>query len=248
MFSAVANSERLARVLPLAVLLAAVGLVRPWEAALRETVSPPSDAPGSVSALLPDSWRMAAANACWLRTNLAWERRDAAATRLLLELTVATDERSLGFWLNGARMIAHDFPVWREQPGMPEAVRARLRREEAEQALAWLERALVRHPAKAAIYLEMADIRWRSLGERAEAARLFRLAAEQPGAPWHAARIHAELLCELGRPDEALAWLRQVWPTLPADEPAARRDVVRRRIEELERMLGAPGPRGPDAL
>ena len=59
-------------------------------------------------------------------------------------------------------------------------------------------------------------------------------AAEQPGAPYYAARIYGELLRELGRPAEALAWLRQILPALPADDPAARRDVVVQRIKLLE--------------
>lgn len=240
MFSVVANFERLARVVPLVVLLVAGWMLRPWERHLGGAVSAREAAPGSMLALLPDGWRSAAANACWLRANLAWERRDPAATRLLLELTVSADDRPLGFWLNGARMIAHDFPVWRERPDMPEAVRVRIRREEAQRALSWLERALAHHPAKAEIYVEMADLRLRVMNDPEGAARLFRLAAAQPGAPWHAARIHAELLREMGRPAEALAWLRQVWPTLPAGDPAARRDSVKQRIEELERASGSP--------
>ena len=72
------------------------------------------------------------------------------------------------------------------------------------------------------------------------ASALFRQAAEQPGAPWQAARIHAELLREMGRPAEALAWLKSILPTLPADDPAARREVVQQRIRELESLVGSP--------
>jgi hypothetical protein len=57
-------------------------------------------------------------------------------------------------------------------------------------------------------------------------------------APYYAARIHAELLQSLGRPGEALVWLRRVLPGLPAGEPAARRPVVEARIRALEAQIG----------
>ncbi|MFZ5493834.1 MAG: hypothetical protein ACOZE5_00670 [Verrucomicrobiota bacterium] len=239
MSSAVASSDRLARTLPVVVLLAAVWLARPFEARLAPPSSPDEAGAargGSLAAL--GGFRTVAAGGCWLRANLAWERRDAAATALLLELTVAADDRPLYFWLNAARMMAYDFPAW-QPAALPAAVREKATREQAGRALAFLERGLPRHPARAEIYLEMANIRLRALGDREGAARLFRLAAEQPGAPWHAARIHAELLRELGRPAEALAWLRRVLPALPANDPAARRAVVEQRIKELEAIVGA---------
>lgn len=231
MSSVVANSDRFARWWPPLVLLLAVWALRPLELRLAAPVVGAPVAGGSLAAL--GGWRAAAAGACWLRANLAWERRDAATTRLLVELTVATDGRPAYFWLNGARMMAYDFPAWRTAEA-PAAVREKIVREEAGRALAFLERGAAQHPGQAEFYLEMANLRLRALGDREGAARLFRQAAEQPGAPWHAARIHAELLRELGRPAEALAWLRQILPGLPADDPAARRDVVLQRIAELE--------------
>ncbi len=237
MFSAVVNSDRWMRLLPLPLLLIAVWALRPLECRLVANLSadtPVSVESGSLAAL--GGWRAVAAGGAWLRANLAWEQRDAVATRALLEIAVATDSRTLYFWLNAARMMAYDFPMWRAADA-PRAVREKAVLEEAERALAFLERGLSRHPAKAEIYLEMANIRLRALGDREGAAELFRLAAEQPGAPFHAARIHAELLRELGRPVEALAFLREILPGLPADEPAACREVVEQRIKELESHL-----------
>jgi len=177
--------------------------------------------------------RSVAAGGFWLRANLAWERRDAAGTAALLELTVAADERPVYFWLNGARMLAYDMPEWLPVAA-PRVVRQRVNEEQAQQALRFLEKGVRWHGASADLYVEMANIHLRRRGDLEAAARCYRLAAEQPGAPYYAARIHAELLRELGRPQAALDWLRQVLPTLPADEPAARRDVVRARINTLE--------------
>jgi alkylated DNA nucleotide flippase Atl1 len=70
------------------------------------------------------------------------------------------------------------------------------------------------------------------------AAACYRQAAELPGAPYYAARIHGELLRELGRPAEALAWLRRVAEKLPGDDPTARREVVLERIRALEQEVG----------
>jgi tetratricopeptide (TPR) repeat protein len=226
------------RLLPLPLLLIAVWALRPLESHVAANLRAGEPVPiesGSLAVL--GGWRTVAAGGAWLRANLAWERRDAAVTRALLELAVTADPRTLHFWLNAARMMAYDFPAWRAD-GAPRAVRERMIREEAERALEFLERGLTRHPAKAEIYLEMANIRLRALGDREGAAELFRLAAEQPDAPFHAARIHAELLRELGRPAEALARLRSILPGLPADDPVARREVVEQRIKELESQLG----------
>jgi hypothetical protein len=224
--------------MPPVVLLAAVYLLRPLELQLAASVPTPVSqwttlgGSGGTLAVL-GGMRAVVAGVFWLRTNLAWERRDRVATTTLLHLTVAADERPLYFWVNGARMLAHDMPGWRME-GAPQALRQRVAWEHAQVALEFLEQGLQSHGSDSRIYIEMANIRLRALGDWEGAARLFRQAAEQPGAPYYAARIHAELLRALGRPAEALAWLKHVLPGLPADEPAARREVVMARIRELE--------------
>ncbi|MSU46895.1 MAG: hypothetical protein EXS42_07205 [Lacunisphaera sp.] len=154
----------------------------------------------------------------------------------MLELTVAADERPLYFWLNGARILAYDLPEWSPAAG-PLPIRQRASEDQARRALDFLDKGIRWHGPAAELYVEMANIHLRRLDDPASAARCYRLAAEQPGAPYYAARIHAELLRELGRPQEALHWLRQVLPTLPAADPAARREVVLERIKALEQEL-----------
>jgi hypothetical protein len=180
--------------------------------------------------------RAVVAGGFWLRANLAWEQREVSATTTWLELTVAADERPLYFWLNGARMLAYDMPEWLP-PGAPAVVRQRENEAQAQRALAFLGKGLRWHGPAPELYVEMANIHLRRRGDLAQAALCYRLAAEQPGAPYYAARIHAELLLAQGRPREALAWLREILPGLPADEPAARRDVVLARIRQLEQQL-----------
>lgn len=179
--------------------------------------------------------RAVVAGGFWLRANLAWQSQKSAETTALLYLTVAADDKTWYFWANGARMMAYDLPEWRSQ-GVPAVVRQRIREEQASAALSFLKRGLQSGGQPADFHIEAANIHLRALGDREGAAHLFRLAAEQPGAPFYAARIHAELLRELGRPKEAQAWLEQILPRLPADDPSARREVVLKRIKELEQL------------
>ena len=191
---------------------------------------------GQVLAVL-GGMRSTVASGFWLRANLAWEHRDAAATRALLDLTVAADERPAYFWLNGARMLAYDLPEWSLSSSAPAAVRRQMAGEHARLALDFLEKGVRWHGADVALYVEMGNIHLRRTNDLAAAARCYRLAAEQPGAPYYPARIYGELLRESGRPHEALAWLKQLLPRLPADDPAACRTVVVERIQALERDL-----------
>lgn len=242
MSSSIASSNRFVLGLPPAILLFAVILLRPLESHL--SVAPVRSMPqlallagsgGTVAVL--GGMRAAVAGCFWLRANLAWERRDAAATTTLIHLTVASDERPLHFWLNGARMIAYDLPEWRLMPDATRAERRRAMIEQAGAALDFLRLGQQWRGASPEIMIEMANIRLRVLGDREGAARFFRRAAEMPGAPYYAGRVYAELLRSLGRPAEALEWLRRILPELPENDPAARREVVIQRIKELESSL-----------
>ncbi len=192
-------------------------------------------------------WRTLAADLVWLRAYATWEKRDAPATESLIELATAIDPQPLYFWLNGARMMAYDMPVWRiVAAGGFDAVSAteqeRIGREQAWRALRFLAKARRSHPAAAALWIEQANIELNRLHEVAAAAESYRRAAEQPNAPYFAARIHAELLRRLGRKEEALAFLTHLLPTLPARDDAAAVEVVRARIAALRRELGVVGP------
>lgn len=191
-------------------------------------------------------FRAITADLLWVRANALWEDQDLPATQTLIRLVTTVDSRPLIFWINGARMIGYDMPVWRlealgrEGGIVPAVVERRIFAEQAEAALRLLERARAYHPEEPLLVIEQANLRHRKLGDLAGAAELYRKAAELPGAPYYAARIHAEMLKQLGRDREAYAWLVDVHRELPADDPMAMPEIVLGRIRELEERLGVP--------
>lgn len=240
MFSSTANF-RPATWLVLPVFLVAGGWVlrtgeRPVAAAAPVRAEQWLTISGSGVPAMLGGLRSVLAGGFWLQANLAWERRDSPRLRMMIESTVAADERPAYFWLNGARMFAYDVPTWLPADA-PEVVRRNVTRAETDRALQFLEKGLRWHGPDAALYVELANLHLRQRGDLETAARYYRLAAEQPGAPYYAARIHGELLRQLGRPEEALAWLKGVMPGLPPDDPMAQRAIVEARIRSLEAEL-----------
>ncbi|MDR1789479.1 MAG: hypothetical protein LBR12_03915 [Opitutaceae bacterium] len=207
-----------------------------------------------VTAALLGGFSAVLADFTWLRANALWEDNNLPATQASIKLTTAIDPRPLYFWINGARMIAYDMPFWRimEEGGhdkVPEARQRRIDEEQSAVALAYLKDGLRTHPGSPALLLEAGNIHLNRLKDTAAAADYYGRAAEQPGAPYYAARLHAVLLVRLGRVAEALESLKRVYPTLPkpGDKRAtafqvesAMAGTVLGRIRELEERLKVP--------
>jgi tetratricopeptide (TPR) repeat protein len=190
-------------------------------------------------------FRAAVADFLWLQVFGCSAEHDLPATESLLHLVTVVDPRPLYFWLNAARITACDMPVWRiESAGgcerLPRIAQERIERDQAERALALLDEAEKFHPASSALWIERANIELNRLHDPAAAAECYRRAWAQPGAPFYAARLHAELLRRLGRKAEALAWLVKLHPQLPAKNEAAGAALVLARIRALERELEVP--------
>lgn len=201
-----------------------------------------------VTLALLGGFRALVADAAWLRMYALWEKRDLPGTETLIRLVTAIDPRPVYFWLNGARIMAFDLTAWRIALGggydrVPELVQDRIGREQGAQALRHLEAAHAFHPQNADLWIERANIELNRMRDPVAAAESYRKAWEQPGAPYYAARLHAELLRRTNRKAEALAWLKQLHPQLPANVEEARADLVLERIQELERELGVPAER-----
>lgn len=195
-----------------------------------------------VTLALLGGFRALVADGAWIRMYDLWERRDLPGVQTLIGLVTAIDPRPVYFWINGARIIAHDFAAWRaEAAGGHEVLAAsvlnRIDAEQGRMALKHLDEAMAFHPASADLWVERAGIELLRLHDPAAAAESYRRAWEQPRAPFYVARLHAELLRRLGRKAEALAWLVKLHPNLPAGDESAASDVVLARIRELEQEL-----------
>jgi hypothetical protein len=105
---------------------------------------------------------------------------------------------------------------------VPENAARRIRREQALQALSLLEEGAAWHAGNPYWWIERANIALNTADNPEEAAACYRRAAALPGAPYLAARIHAELLLRLGRRGEAYVWLCRLHPSLPPNIPSAQ--------------------------
>jgi hypothetical protein len=217
---------------------------RAAQPALRLDSSVAAAGQGVTLALL-GGFRALVADAVWLRMYASWEKQDLPAADTLIRLVTAIDPRPVYFWLNGARIIAYDLTAWRIAlaGGYDRVSGARqdeIGREQAALALQFLERAMAFHPQSADLWIERANIELNRLHDIGAAAASYRRAYEQPDAPYFAARLHGELLRRMNRQAEALAWLKQLHPTLPPGVEGARADLVLERIRDLERELAVP--------
>lgn len=220
--------------------------IRLRQPALRLDSSLTAAGQGVTLALL-GGFRTLVADATWIRMYAAWEERDLAATQTFVELVTAIDPRPAYFWINGARILAHDLSAWRYEAAGGDAagpaVERRIDREQGMSALRHLEAAMAFHPANPDLWIERAAIQVTRLRDLPGAAESYRRAWELPRAPFYAARLHAEMLRRAGQAEDAWRFLVRVHPTLPAGDPGAGRDVVLARIRDLERELRLPPER-----
>lgn len=193
-------------------------------------------------------FRSIVADFFWLKTNSVWGKNDLPATQTYVHIVTAIDPRPLYFWLNGSRMIAYDMPNWRIQAAggydvVPQGVQQLFDAEQSKVAIEYLETGLSYHSDNPLLYVEIANVYLNRLKDTKTASEYYLKAAQQPEAPYYAARIYAELLRKMGEKRQAYDWLMQLYPTLPQGPtapPSALADVVLDRIHELEAELAIP--------
>ena len=195
-----------------------------------------------VSFAILGGYRSLVANMVWLSLNSDWEDRDFAATMAKIRLTTSIDPRPKSFWLNGARIMASDMPVW--TLGDWNAAQlfeteegAAIRRRFARMALDFLEEARLAHPNNPDMVIEQAVIHWRKLEDLETSAKLFGEVVGMDSAPFFAGRIYAELLERLGRLEDALYYLESIVDELPLEDPRAMKPVVESRIRKLKMAI-----------
>jgi hypothetical protein len=190
-------------------------------------------------------FRAIVADFFWIHTYSRWEDKDLLGTQTSIKLVTAIDPRPIYFWLNGSRVIAYDMPNWRiEGAGshatVPETVKRRFDVEQSGIAIRYLQHALEHHPDNALLILEIGNIHLNRLNDPATSATFYLRATQLSDAPYYAARIYAQLLRKINQPQEAYAFLLQLYPSLSADDPMAQKSVVLARIRELEVELQIP--------
>ncbi len=188
------------------------------------------------AAVLLGDFRGLAADLMWVKVYREWSQRDVQAMRGTLDLTVKLDPMTAVFWLNGARMLAYDVTAWRlnELETEDGASFSRVKQEQLSEALGFLNRGRQSLPEAWELDVEAAIMRMNLTQDWAGALAILESLELREGVPYYIGRIRAEILLKLDRKAEALTWLRKFESTLPDDDPAARKEVLRSRIAELE--------------
>ncbi|MGF1448800.1 MAG: tetratricopeptide repeat protein [Opitutales bacterium] len=197
-------------------------------------------------------FRTLIADLLFIELSVHWQQKDWAKVEALVPVVTSVDPRSHFFWLNTSRMVAYDIPVWRirqqnatfrdggsDRRLTPEEEFI-ITREQAAKAIEILERGLLYHPNDARLLQDIASTHLNKLGDQATAAEYYLKAWRGENRRFFHARLHAQLLANLGRNAEALAFLREHYEEIPKDHPFSRPAVVLERIRQLESVLNVP--------
>lgn len=197
--------------------------------------------------------RALVADVLWLRGNYYWQEKNIGLTETTLRTVTRLQPGYEYFWLETARIVTYDMPVWRfgRNFNIPRTVERAIRVQQAERGLEILREAEQFLPDSALLAAEQARIVWMILQDDLEASRLYRVAFERTGnRRLLYARFAAIALVQAGLPEEADVWLRQVLAAFnPADDPL-QFETTRAYHEEVIALLageaipGEPEQRG----
>jgi len=190
-------------------------------------------------------FRTIMADFMWITGYTNWEKRIRPETEAMVNLTTLLDPQSVYFWSEGARIIGKDIPAWRveaaEKAGvLTPAQELAIRREQGNRAQSLLDRGLANHPNNPTLLLDKAMIYDINMQDLADSIDQYRQAASAPGAPYFLGRVYAEKLVRSGQVRAAYDYFRSIYPTLPANVPAAAKAIVWERMRELEDELKLP--------
>lgn len=247
------------RIPPIAVLLGASFAAGVATLPLREEIEPPRRNLETLEGLgqtvligTLGGLRALAADFLWLRANYHWQEKNHGLTETTARAVTRLQPDFPYFWIETARMIVYDMPVWRfgRDKRAPDSVERRIRREQAERGLALLEEAAGFLPDSAAIPAEQARIHWTVLDQPEKAQEKYREAYRKPDGRALHARLRAVILMDLGRRQEALEWLEDVLAGMNPEEDPGQYRLMASYLEGLRagrdpRAAAAPGNRLP---
>jgi hypothetical protein len=213
-------------------------------------------------------FRTILADFAWLQGYLFWEQHDRPATEAMIQLTTTLDSRSVFFWDHGSDIIAYDIPAWalreveQDYYSNDPARRARAaqyfqqaKEIQAQRGIALLDRGLQFHPGEYDLLRDKAMIYQNRLCDLPDAAESWRLAAAAPDSPFFAARMYFRMLLLMAK-DASDAqrvayerigydYLRQFYPSLPANASDAQKGVISDWMHALEDRLNLPHDPSP---
>jgi hypothetical protein len=208
-------------------------------------------------------FRTVLADFVWLQEYSFWEQRDKPDTEAMIQLATTLDSRAVFFWDHGSDIIAYDIPAWTMRkvqqdyyspdPARHAAAEKAYQQaydEQARRGISLLDRGLKFHPGNYELLRDKAMIYQNRLKDLPDAAENWRLAAAAPDSPFFAARIYFRLLLTMGNEETgkkreaydraAYDYLRQFYPSLPADAPDAQKGVILDWLRQLEDVLKIP--------
>lgn len=244
------------RIPPLVLLLGASFAAGVVTLPLRDAVEPPSrnleELEGMGQTVLIGTLgglRALAADFLWLRANYYWQQKNHGLTETTTRAVTRLQPDYPYFWIETARMIVYDMPVWRfgADKRAPKTVERRIRREQAERGLALLDEAERFLPDSPAIPAEKARIYWTVLDEPEKAQEEYGRAYLKPGGRALYARLRAVILMDLGREEEALAWLEEVLAGMKPEDDPGQYSLMRSYVEALGKGRN-PREASPPAL
>lgn len=189
-------------------------------------------------------YRTITANLVWISMYGDWQYRRLPEVLSKMKLAVSLNPDSEFFWIDGARIIANDLPVWEVGDEKMETLfrteeGIAVRKDYGRRALRFLESAPEYLQNRAAVLVEMGTIAWKKLDDLPLAIDYFQAASLTENAPFYVFRVYAELLVLNGETKRALDVLEAHFATLPENDPRAMRLFVAGRIRDLKQALGA---------
>lgn len=188
--------------------------------------------------------RTVIADITWLRSYVLWERHERAACEALMRAACALDPHARFFWENAGNIIGYDMAHWeiRRRGGyvkVPQEIQDHLIRSYGRRGLDLLDEGLKHTRSKVALYMCAGQMAEMKLKDKLLSADYYMKAAEDPSAPWFAARFAAFNLWDAGERRRAYDWYRRQWLERLSKESDRSPDDLE-KLREMERSLNVP--------
>lgn len=187
--------------------------------------------------------RTVIADGTWLRSYVAWEKRDRATCEALMHTACALDPRARYFWENTGYVIGYDMAHWeiRRRGGyskVSQEIQNSLFKSYAQIGLAIFEEGAKHTGGNPGILISAGQMAEIKLNDNLLAASYYKRAAETPNAPWFAYFLCARSLWEGGQKTEAYSWYRKQWlEKLHGVDDSSPDDLEHLRYMEVELNL-----------